>query len=154
MKVLLAMLTLAGVLCTTHSISYAETALGDHDHKKMAGLKGGRLLENTNPAAEFYVENDNTVTIAFYDDAMKPVAATEQAVSVVAEAEGNKATVEFEKKGDVLVSKEPLPKTHALNLVVRFSQTPGSTPQNFRFVYEDHICGTCKRAEYACICGH
>jgi hypothetical protein len=151
MKMLFALLTITGILLTAPMIAYAGS---DHDHKVVGGSKGGRLLEGTAPRAEFFIEKDNTVTIAFYDDALKPVAATEQIVTVIAKAQGSKSTIDFEKKGDVLVSKTPLPDEHALNLVVQFKQTAEAKPVNFRFVYEDHICGQCKRAEYACICGH
>ena len=154
MKTLLTITTLAVVLCAAPSLLYAESGHESHDHKRVGGPKGGRLLENTNPSAEFYVEKDNTVTITFYDDQMEPVAVSEQSVTVMADAEGNKAKVEFEKKGDVLVSKGPLPDGHALNLVVQFKQTAEAKPVNLRFVLEDHICDVCNRAEYACICEH
>ncbi len=154
MKTLLTLVTLTGVLCFAPSLLSAETGHDDHDHKKVGGPKGGRLLENTEPRAEFYVEKDNTITITFYDDQLKPVAASEQSVTVIADAEGNKTKVEFEKKGDVLASKGPLPEAHALNLVVQFKQTAETKPVNFRFILEDHICDVCKHAEYACICEH
>lgn len=130
---------------------YAETG---HDHHLVGGPKGGRLLEHTNPQAEFFVEKDNTVTITFYDDALKPVPVVEQSVTVIAEEGGVKTKLEFEKKGDVLVSKSKLPKGHAPKLIIQFKQTAEAKPRNFRFVIEDHICSVCKRAEYACICAH
>jgi len=73
---------------------------------------------------------------------------------VIADAKSGKATVEFEKKGDVLVSKTKLPEGDGYNLVVQLKQTTDAKPQNFRFKLETHLCGECKRAEYACICGH
>ncbi len=151
MKSILTALAIVGALCAAPTATYAEAG---HDHERVGGPKGGRLLENTKPRAEFFVEKDRTVTITFYDDALKPIAVTDQSVTVIAEADGNRTTVEFEKKGDVLVSKGPLPDSHALNLVVQFKQTADAKPSNFRFVYEDHVCDVCKRAEYACICGH
>jgi hypothetical protein len=151
MKTLLTLFTVATVLCATPAIVNAEAG---HDHERAGGPKGGRLLDDTEPRAEFFVEKDNTVTITFYDDALKPVAVTEQAVTVIADAEGNKSTLEFEKKGDVLVSKGALPEGEGLNLVVQFKQTAEAKPMNFRFVLEKGMCGMCKRAEYACICEH
>ncbi len=151
MKSILSVLVLAGVLCVSPSTLNAEAG---HDHERVGGPKGGRLLENTNPRAEFFVEKDNTVTISFYDNELNPVTATEQDATVIAETEGNKTTLEFEKNGGVLVSKGPLPSGHALNLVVQLKQTADAKPTNFRFILEDHICGVCKRAEYACICEH
>jgi len=136
------------------SSAYTEAPHG-HDHDApIAGPKGGRLLEDTQPHAEVLVEQDRSVTVTFYDEELRPVPTAAQQVVVIAEAGGKKTTLEFEKAGAVLVSKGSLPDEHALNLVVRFKQTPEDTARNFRFVYEDHICEVCKRAEYACICGH
>ena len=57
-------------------------------------------------------------------------------MTVIADAKGGKATVEFEKKGDVLVSKTKLPEGDGYNLVVQFKQTADAKPQNFRFKLE------------------
>ncbi len=146
MKTSLKFLALAGVLCAG--------ILGLHaaDNKQPGGPKGGRLLEKTEPKAEFFLEPDRTVTITFYDAALKPVAVTEQAVTVIAETKDGKRTVEFEKKGDVLVSKTKLPEGEGYNLVVQLRPNPGAKPQNFRFKLETHTCAECKHAEYACNC--
>ena len=122
------------------------------DKKHLGGPKGGRLLEKTEPKAEFFLEKDHTATITFYDASLKPLPATEQVVSVVAEAKDGKQKVEFEKKVDVLVSKGKLPEGDGYNVVVQFKQTAGAKPQNFRFKLDTQICDGCKRAEYACIC--
>jgi len=122
------------------------------DKKHLGGPKGGRLLEKTEPRAEFYVEKDRTATITFYDAALKPVAASAQTVTVIADAKDGKAKVEFERKGDALVSKTRLPEGDGYNVVVQFKQTADAKPQNFRFKLETHACAGCKRAEYACTC--
>lgn len=153
MKKLLVLFIIAGTFSLAPAVLNAE-ADHDHDHKHIGGPKGGRLLENTDPRAEFYVEKDNTVTIAFYDDALKPVSVADQNVIVIAEAEGNKTQLDFEKKGEVLVSKGGLPDNDGMKLVVRFKQNADAKPLNFRFSLEKGICGECKRAEYACICAH
>ena len=148
MKTLLKLLIMTGVLCA------GLFAVDAADKQVPAGPKGGRLLEKTEPKAEFYLEKDHTVTVTFYDTALKPVAATGQSVTVIASGKDGKVTVEFEKKGDVLVSKTKLPEGDGHNLVVQLKQTADAKPQNFRFKLETHECGECKRAEYACICGH
>ena len=122
------------------------------DKKHLGGPKGGRLLEKTEPKAEFHLEKDRTATIIFYDAALKPVSVASQSVTVIAEAKEGKNTIEFEKKGDVLVSKTKLPGDDGYNVVVQFRQTADSKPQNFRFKLETHTCGGCNRAEYACTC--
>jgi hypothetical protein len=125
---------------------------GAADKKHLGGPKGGRLLEKTEPKAEFFLEKDRTVTITFYDAALKPVPAGEQAVTVIADAKEGKQKIEFEKRGDVLASKGKLPEGDGYNLVVQFREKANAKPQNFRFKLETHLCETCKRAEYACIC--
>jgi len=122
------------------------------DKKQPGGPKGGRLLEKTAPHAEFVVEQERTVTINFYTHDLKPVAATTQTVTVQADAKDGKAKLEFEKKGDVLVSKSKLPEGDGYNVVVQFKQTAEAKPQNLRFKLDMHTCGECSRAEYACIC--
>ena len=146
MKTSIKLLTLAGLLCA------GILTLNAADKKHLGGPKGGRFLERTEPKAEFFLEQDHTVTITFYDAALKPVPAASQSVTVITDGKGGKKTIEFEKKGDVLVSKTKLPEGDGHNLVVQFKPTAEAKPQNFRFKLETHPCGGCKRAEYACIC--
>ena len=146
MKTSLTLLTIAGVLCA------GLLTLNAADKKHLGGPKGGRLLEKTEPKAEFYLEKDRTATITFYDAALKPVAVAAQSVTVIADAKDGKKTIEFEKKGDVLVSKTKLPEGDGYNVVVQFKPTAQAKPENFRFKLETHECGGCKRAEYACTC--
>ena len=150
MKTNLRILTLAVAMCA--SLALPAIAQDKHDHK--ATPKGGRLLDKTEPHAEFVVEKDRTVTINFYNHEMKPVAATTQNVTVIADAKDGKATLQFEKKGDSLVSKTKLPEGDGYNVVVQFKQTADAKPMNIRFKLDLHTCGECKRAEYACSCGH
>lgn len=151
MKSNLRILTLAVALCA--GLALTATA-AEKDHKHMATPKGGKLLEKTEPHAELVVEKDRTVTINFYSEEMKPVAATTQSVTVQADAKDGKAKLEFEKKGDSLVSKTKLPQGDGYNIVVQFKQTADAKPQNIRFKLDLNTCGECKRAEYACSCAH
>jgi hypothetical protein len=151
MKIMKSILTITAALCVGLG---AAGAADKHDHKHKETPKGGRLLEKTEPHAEFVVEKDRTVSINFYNEQMKPVAATTQTATVVADGKGGKAKLEFEKKGDSLVSKSKLPEGDGYNVVVQFRQTAEAKPQNFRFKLDMHTCAECKRAEYACICDH
>ena len=151
MKTHLRILTLAIVLCAELSLALAADR---HDHKHLATPKGGRVLDKTKPHAEVVIEKDRSVTINFYNDELKPVAATTQAATVIANAKSGKATLEFEKQGDSLVSKSKLPEGDGYNIVVQFRQTTEAKPQNFRFKLDLSTCGGCKRHEYACICDH
>src|SRR5262245_24200185 len=149
MKCNLRILTLAATFCA--ALAFPASAA---DAKPKATPKGGRLLEKTAPAAEFVLEKDRTATINFYSNDMKPVAATSQNVTLQADAKDGKIKIEFEKKGDSLVSKTKLPEGEGYNVVVQFKQTAEAKPQNFRFKLETHTCGGCNRAEYACTCDH
>lgn len=139
-------LKMAGLLCA------GLMTINAADKKHLGGPNGGRFLEKTEPKAEFLVEKDHTARINFYDAPSKPVAATGQNVTVIAEAKGGKEKVEFEKKGDALVSKTKLPEGDGYNVVVQFKSTAEAKPQNYRFKLDLQTCGECKRAEYACIC--
>jgi hypothetical protein len=140
---------LAGALAI---VCIAALTLNAADKKRIGGPKGGRLLEGTEPKTEFFVEKDHTVTIAFYDSALKAVPATEQSATVIADASGAKTKLDFEKKGDVLVSKTKLPVGGDYNVVVQLKGKADAKPQNFRFKLDMNTCGGCKRSEYACIC--
>jgi hypothetical protein len=139
------LLTLAGLFCAgLLTVTAADKVEG--------GPKGGRILEKTTPKAEFFVEKDKSVSINFYDASMKPVAPTDQNVTVIADAKDGKQKLEFEKKGNALVSKTKLPEGDSYNVVVQFKSTAESKPQNFRFTLDTSTCGGCKKAEYACTC--
>ena len=140
------LLTIAGLLCA------GLLTLTAADKKHLGGPNGGRFLEKTEPKAEFLVEKDKAVSIKFYDAAGKPVPAANQSVTVIADAKGGKEKIEFEKKGESLVSKTKLPEGDGYNVVVQFKQTSDAKPQNYRFKLDLHTCGECKRPEYSCIC--
>ena len=142
------------LLTVVHLLCAGLLTLNAADNKQAGGPKGGRLLEKTEPKAEFFLEKDRHATITFYDTALKPVPAETQTATVIADTKAGKEKVEFEKKGDVLVSKAKLPEGDALPMVIQFRQTADAKPQNFRFKLDTHTCGGCKRAEYACTCDH
>ena len=73
-----ALILLAGVLCA----GLLSAAAAD---KVEAGPKGGRILEKTNPRAEFFVEKDRTISINFYDAAGKIVTPTDQSATLSAD---------------------------------------------------------------------
>ena len=57
MKTSLKLLTLAGLLCA------GILTLNAADKKHLGGPKGGRLLEKTEPKAEFFLEKDHTIIL-------------------------------------------------------------------------------------------
>ena len=137
---------LAGAVCA----GLAGAAIAEP--KLKAGPRGGRLLEKTNPEAEFFVEKNRTISIMFYDSGGKPVPAAGQEAVAIVDVSGEKRKIEFEAKDMTLVSKAPLPEGEGHNVVVQLKQAPDAKPQNFRFKLDTSICGGCHRAEYACNC--
>ena len=122
------------------------------DAKVKAGPRKGRILELEGQNAEFFVEKDRTISIAFYDAAGKAQPAAAQVVTATAEAPGAKTKLEFEKKGDLLVSKAPLPAGEGYQIVVQAKTGADAKPKNFRIKLETHECKKCHNPEYACIC--
>ena len=122
------------------------------DAKVKAGPRHGRILELEGVNAEFFVEKDRTISIAFYDAAGKKQPAAAQVVTATAEAPGAKTKLEFEKKGDLLVSKAPLPAGEGYQIVVQAKTGTDAKPKNLRIKLQLHTCDKCHNPEYACIC--
>jgi hypothetical protein len=122
------------------------------DAKVKAGPRHGRILELGGVNAEFFVEKDRTISIAFYDAALKAQAASSQVVIATAEAPTGKAKMEFEKKGNLLVSKAPLPAGEGYQIVMQVKATADAKAKNFRIPLVLHTCAKCQNPEYACIC--
>ncbi len=120
--------------------------------KPIPGPKGGKIVTSAAPHVEFFVNADRNVVVSFYDKDLKPVAASGQAVSAVAEAKSGKATLAFAAKDGALVSTTQLPKGDGYRVVLQVRENASAKPQNYRVEYHDEKCGECKRAEYACVC--
>jgi hypothetical protein len=122
------------------------------DAKVKAGPRKGRILEMEKQNAEFFVEKDRTVSIAFYDADLKAQSLAAQVVTATAEAPSGKTKLEFEKKGELLVSKTPLPEGEHYTVVVQVKADAEAKPKNFRIPLDLSHCKGCGNAEYACIC--
>jgi hypothetical protein len=120
--------------------------------KGIKGQKGGHVLELDTQNAEFVIAKDHTVTVAFYDKAMKPAPVANQTVTATADAPSGKEKLEFEKKGDVLSSKGALPQGDGYNIVVQVRASADAKPKNFRIPMNLTPCAKCKLGEYACVC--
>ena len=139
-------------LLTTFTILALAASSAFADAKVKAGPRKGRILELEKQNAEFFVEKDRTISIAFYDAAGKQQPAADQMIIATAEAPGAKAKLEFEKKGDLLVSKSKLPDGEGYQVVVQVKATADAKPKNFRIKLQTHVCAGCSNAEYACTC--
>ncbi len=142
------MKTIAKLIITL--IAITSTALADVTIK--AGPRKGRLLEVETQNAEFFVEKDRTISIAFYDAATKAQPGAAQVITATAEAPTGKVKLDFEKKGDLLVSKTPLPDGEKYTVVVQIKLTAEAKPKNFRIKLDLSICKGCSNPEYACTC--
>ena len=120
--------------------------------KPIPGPKGGRILTTDAPHVEFFVEKDRTVTVSFYDKALKPMALSGQVVSATAEAKTGKVNLAFAEKNGALVSKTALPEGDDYTVVVQVRDNASARPKNYRVLFHDEVCAECKRAEYACVC--
>ena len=143
MKILLNVLILAALATTA---AFADT-------KVKSGPRKGLILELPGKNAEFFVEKDRTISIAVYDPAMKPQAATTEVITATAEAPSGKTKIAFEVKDGKLVSTTKLPEGEGYQVVVQAKSTPDAKTKNFRIKLQTHICGgPCKNPEYACTC--
>ena len=144
------MKTIRLFLTATSLVVFAGSALADVTVK--AGPRKGRVLEMESLNAEFLVEKDRSISIAFCDAALKAQPAAGQVVTATAETPAVKVKLEFEKKGDLLVSKTPLPAGEHYTVVVQVKAAPDAKPKNFRIPLDLSVCKGCGNAEYACIC--
>ncbi len=135
------------LLLTSVSL-FADTAV-------KAGPRKGRLLElSPTQSAEFFVEKDRSISIAFYDAAMKAQAPAAQIVTATAEAPTGKTKLDFATKGNLLIATAPLPAGEDYQVVVQVKPDATSKPKNFRIKLLLYTCKECGNAEYACICDH
>lgn len=139
------------------SLLFAGVAFSLHAAEKPApGPKGGKLLNNPSPRAEFFVDKDRKVVLSFYGNDLKPVPVGEQSAAVWADARSGRVKLTMEKKDDALVSTEPLPAGDGYHVMVQLKSNPDAKAQSFKINFHDEPCDKCKRAEYACVCedGH
>ena len=143
MKTLLQVITLLAL--ATGSI-FADT-------KVKSGPRRGLIMDLGTKQAEFFVEKDRSISIAVYDAALKAQPPSTEVITATAEAPSGKVKIEFEKKGDLLVSKTKLPEGEGYQVVVQAKSAPDAKTKNFRIKLQLHICGgPCKNPEYACTC--
>ena len=144
------MKTIRNLITAALLVAFTGSTLAEVTIK--AGPRKGRLLEIEIQQAEFFVEPDRSISIAFYDAAMKAQPAAAQSVSATAEAPTGKVKLEFEKKGDLLISKTPLPAGEHYTVVVQIKPTAEAKPKNFRIKLDLSTCAGCSNPEYACTC--
>lgn len=126
-----------------------------HAPKKVAGPNGGRILQGTDPRAEFFVTNDRKVQITFLDHHGDAVAPSGQTVIVTAGDRAAPTELTFAPSGKALLSNTALPAGKSVPTVVQITPAPNAKPVTNKFNVNLAVCPDCKNAEYACVCeGH
>lgn len=118
-----------------------------------AGPSGGRVLSAENPV-EFWVNTDRHPVITFLDASLAPVEPGERNARVTALAPDGRRSIQLDQIDNQLIGNEALPAGDGYVIVVQVFSQPNAAPQNFRIVYDEHVCGGCSLVEYACTCGH
>ncbi len=142
---------LKNALLVSFALMLAGGAVLAAAEKRQPGPNGGLLLK-TEPRAEFFVNKDRKIEITFLDAELEPVPLEQRNVRVTAMAPSGRKILEFDRKENVFISKDPLPDGDGYTVVAQIWQKADDRPENFRIVYEDYVCGGCDLVEYACIC--
>lgn len=140
MKLKLTTLILA--LTSTFAFGHADIELGPN---------GGRILEFSKDETmhgEVTVK-DGKFHVALLDKEMKPVALTDQKLTVTSGDRNNPEKLTVEKQGDQFVA--PTVKDGQW-VIFQFRPTPNAKPVTARFQYDTSTCGECKKAEWLCAC--
>lgn len=127
MKLNLMKTTLLTLITSIAVASLGVAAEAEDKH----GPKGGELLDAKPNPIEFILD-DHKASIAFYDGAMKPVAAGDQTAVLWVESDGKRMKIEFEKKGDLLVAKQPLPEKTGEQMMLQIETTPDAKLQSIK----------------------
>jgi hypothetical protein len=130
-----------------------EHAEHDH-HEKQAGPNGGRVITSVEPHLEFFVTEERFVQITFLNDANEVVTPEDQSVSLIGGDRQNPIRLRFVKKGQELVSTEPLPEGNNLPIILSIKRDKASKTVREKFNLNLSDCPTCDYKEYACVCDH
>lgn len=130
---------------------------GDGDHgKKVAGPNGGRIMSGTGFKLEFFVTDDRKVKITMLDDHNKPLAITEQEVSLVGGDRAKPTHLSFAKAGDgmSLTSSGALPEGNNFPVIISIKPKADAETVRAKMSLNLSDCSSCDYKEYACTCDH
>ncbi len=131
-----------------------EDAHHDDGEKSEGGPNGGRLITSVEPAVEFIVQEDRTVEIQLLDDNRNPVTPTNQVITLIGGERTSPTTLAFAKKGNRLVSDQPIPEGGSVPVVLQIMASANAEVVREKFNVNLSECPTCDYQEYACVCGH
>ena len=125
-----------------------EDAHHDDGKKSEGGPNGGRLITIMEPAVEFIVQEDRTVVIQLLDENRNPV------INLIGGERSSPTTLAFAKKGNRLVSDQPIPEGTSVPVVLEIMATTNAAVVREKFNVNLSECSSCDYQEYACVCGH
>lgn len=126
----------------------------DHDHEKVTGPNGGRLLFGVDPHLEFLVLEDRTVKISAFDHHNKAASIDGFTVKLTGGSRLSPTRLSFEKSGNALVSNGKLPDKESFPVVIQIKSANGGKSVLEKFQLNLEECPTCDYLEYACSCDH
>ena len=136
------------------STYHDEDAHHDDGKKSEGGPNGGRLITIMEPAVEFIVQEDRTVVIQLLDQNRNPVTPTNQVINLIGGERTSPTTLAFAKKGNRLVSDQPIPEGTSVPVVLEIMATTNAAVVREKFNVNLSECSSCDYQEYACVCGH
>ena len=125
-----------------------------HDHAKVAGPNGGKVIHEVEPHAELFVTKDRKLQLTFLDDEGKATALAQQSASVTCGKRTAPTRMTFAKKGNTLLSDKSLPDGMLIPTVLQIKMTPKAKATTLRLNLNLEDCPGCDYLEYACICDH
>lgn len=138
-----------------HDSTYQdEDAHHDDGEKSEGGPNGGRLITITEPAVEFIVQEDRTVAIQLLDENRNPVTPTNEVITLIGGERTSPTTLAFAKKGNRLISDQPIPEGTSVPVVLQIMATTDSAVAREKFNVNLSECPSCDYQEYACVCVH
>ena len=136
------------------STYHDEDAHHDDGEKSEGGPNGGRLITITEPAVEFIVQEDRTVAIQLLDENRNPVTPTNEVITLIGGERTSPTTLAFAKKGNRLISDQPIPEGTSVPVVLQIMATTDSAVAREKFNVNLSECPSCDYQEYACVCVH
>ncbi len=146
-------ITLVSLLLALVAVPLFADQVGK-DHRSEPGPNGGRLVVGDDFNLEFFVKENRRVQISFLDKSGAVVSPSNQTVSLIGGDRSNPTNLQFEKSGEVLLSKSALPDIRNMPAILNVIASEGAKPVRERFNINMSTCSECSLHEYACICGH
>ena len=140
------------ILALVATLMLTLTQASGHSDNEF-GPNGGRILEFSKDQS---LHGEVTLTngmfhVAVLDKNMKPIALTDQSLTVTGGNRNKPEKPKVQKKGAHFVF--PALKGDSYLLVLQFRERPSARPIIARFEFDSAKCGGCHKGEWLCDCG-